>query len=106
MKHYTKAELKARAEKSVEASPPATKSKKAAPKKQSSTKSHDTKSMYELIDAGICPHDGAKLEKEQPSGADGAKAKCSKCAHEWYINRKIHTRACRTCQSEARKAKS
>lgn len=92
--------------KTAKSAPPAPKSKKAAPKKQSSTKSRDKPNMYALIDSGVCPHDGAKLDKEQPSGKDGAKATCSKCNHEFYINRKIHTRACRTCQSAARKAKT
>jgi len=57
-----------------------------------------TKSNFDLAAQGKCPHDNAGLGDEIAGGKVGVTRTCKKCHHKWYLNRKIHTCACRTCQ--------
>lgn len=58
----------------------------------------NTVSNFDLVAQGKCPHDKSKLGDEVDGRKVGITRVCSKCKHVWYLNRKIHTCACRTCQ--------
>jgi hypothetical protein len=62
-------------------------------------------SNFNLVAQGKCPHDNAKLGDEVAGKKIGITRVCSKCKHVWYLNRKIHTCACRTCQKGKKEAK-
>ena len=66
-------------------------------------------SNFDLVARGKCPHDDAKLGDEVVGRKIGITRVCSKCKHVWYLNRQIHTCACRTCvaskQNDKKKAK-
>jgi len=62
-------------------------------------------SNFDLVARGKCPHDNAKLGDEIVGRKVGITRVCSKCKHVWYLNRKIHTCACRTCVAKKQKAK-
>lgn len=64
-----------------------------------------TKSNFDLVAQGNCPHDNAKLGDEVAGRKVGITRTCKKCKHVWYLNRQIHTCACRTCVSDKQKAK-
>jgi len=55
-------------------------------------------SKFDLVAQGKCPHDKSKLGDEIAGKKVGVTRICSKCGHVWYLNRKIHTCAYRTCQ--------
>ena len=60
-------------------------------------------SNFDLVAQGKCPHDKSKLGDEVAGSKVGVTRVCSKCKHVWYLNRKIHTCACRTCQKAKKK---
>jgi len=62
-------------------------------------------SNFDLVAQGKCPHDNAKLGDEIAGKKVGVTRVCSKCEHVWYLNRKIHTCACRTCVTSKQKVK-
>jgi len=62
-------------------------------------------SNFDLVAQGKCPHDGAKFGDEVAGKGDGVTRTCTKYGHVWYLNRKIHTCACRTCVANKQKAK-
>jgi len=75
-------------------------------KKAMKTKVEQKKvSNFDLVAQGKCPHDGAKLGDEVVGKKVGVTRVCSKCKHVWYLNRQIHTCACRTCVTSKQKAK-
>jgi hypothetical protein len=70
-------------------------------------------SNYDHVDAGNCPHcilvqpfTQKTLQKDVAGKGDGVTRTCKLCQHKWYINRKIRTCACRTCQKAKKKEQS
>ena len=59
---------------------------------------------FDLVTAGVCPHDGAKLGDEIRTTGVGVKRICEPCGHTWYINKKIKTCGCLTCKGPKRRS--
>ena len=57
---------------------------------------------FDLVAAGICPHDNAKLGDEIRGSGIGVTRVCETCGHTWYINKKIRTCKCLTCSGAKR----
>jgi len=75
-------------------------------KKANETKvEQNTVSNFDLVAQGKCPHDNTKLGDEVAGMGEGVTRTCTKCHHVWYLNHKIRTCACRTCQKAKREAK-
>jgi hypothetical protein len=64
------------------------------------------RSNFDLVSAGTCPHDGARLGNEMRGRGIGVKLSCGRCHHAWYLNRKIKTTKCLSCSGERRKPAS
>jgi hypothetical protein len=60
-------------------------------------------SNFDLVAQGKCPHDKSKLGDEVAGKGEGITRTCKKCHHVWYLNHKVHTCACRTCQKAKRR---
>jgi hypothetical protein len=58
---------------------------------------------FDLVAAGVCPHDNAELLPPTRTAGAGEKAVCTQCGHTWYINRKIRACKCLTCSTDKRK---
>ena len=81
-------------------------SKKAAePKRVNAEMLESTtkRTNFQMVAVGACPHDNSELLPPTRTKGEGAKAVCSKCGHEWYINKKIRTCKCLTCSSAKEK---
>ena len=57
---------------------------------------------FDLVTAGVCPHDNAKLGDEIRSSGVGFNRTCESCGHTWYLNKKIRTCKCLTCSGSKR----
>jgi len=70
------------------------------------TSKEDTRSQFEKIRDGVCPHCAAKLDKAISGSGVGKTRACldKKCAHRFYFNAEIKTSKCLTCAEERRKA--
>jgi hypothetical protein len=87
--------------------------KTSPPDKPKKTQKREKTSNYDRVDAGICPHcvdalavtpsSMLTLDDEVAGKGDGVTHTCKKCEHVWYLNRQIHTCACRTCQKAKKK---
>jgi hypothetical protein len=44
---------------------------------------------FDLVAAGVRPHDNAELLPPTRTTGTGEKAVCTQCGHTWYINKKI-----------------
>ena len=81
-------------------------------KKVTTTKTPNTKSLvsikkrtnFDLVAAGMCPHDSDKLGNEIRGRGAGVTYACDTCNHRWYLNTKIKTCKCLTCSTDKRKA--
>jgi len=62
----------------------------------------EKRSNFDLVAGGTCPHDLERLGEEVRGRGEGVTLVCSKCGHQWYINRKIKTCKCLTCSSRKR----
>ena len=81
-----------------------TKSKKAASQQRLNagiSESMGKRTNFDLVVAGVCPHDESSLSAPVSTKGSGEKATCVDCGHTWYINKKIRTCKCLTC-SDAR----
>jgi hypothetical protein len=58
---------------------------------------------FDLVAAGVCPHDNAELLPPTRTAGAGEKAVCTQCGHTWYINQKIRTCKCLSCSADKRK---
>ena len=59
---------------------------------------------FDLVVVGVCPHDNEKLGEEVRGSGVGVTRVCETCAHKWYINKKIRTCKCLTCNGTKRNA--
>ena len=59
-------------------------------------------SNFDLAEQSKYPHDNASLGDEVACKDEGITRTCTNCQHVWYLNREIHTCACRTCQKAKR----
>ncbi len=59
---------------------------------------------FDLVAAGVCPHDGAKLGDKIRGSGIGVTRVCETCGHRWYLNTKIKTCKCLTCGKQKRSA--
>jgi protein-arginine kinase activator protein McsA len=62
----------------------------------------EKRSKFQMVAAGVCPHDGASLLEPVRTKGVGFKAVCSQCGHTWYLNKKIKTCGCLTCKGAKR----
>jgi hypothetical protein len=60
------------------------------------------RSNFDLVAAGVCPHDNARLGDEIRGSGVGVTRVCESCGHKWYLNRKIRTCKCLTCSGASR----
>jgi hypothetical protein len=60
------------------------------------------RSNFDLVAAGVCPHDNARLGDEIRGSGVGVTRVCESCGHKWYLNRKIRTCKCLTCSGARR----
>jgi len=58
---------------------------------------------FDLVAAGVCPHDESSLSAPVSTKGTGEKATCVDCGHTWYINKKIRTCKCLTCSGAKEK---
>jgi site-specific recombinase XerD len=64
----------------------------------------EKRTKFQMVAAGVCPHDGASLLEPVQTKGVGFKAVCSQCGHTWYLNKKIKTCGCLTCRGAKRNA--
>ncbi len=64
----------------------------------------EKRTKFQMVAAGVCPHDEASLSASVKTSGVGEKAVCSKCGHTWYLNKKIKTCGCLTCKGARRKS--
>ena len=60
---------------------------------------------FDIVAAGVCPHDDDKLGDEIRGRGVGVTRTCETCGHIWYLNRKIRTCKCLTCYGTKRNSK-
>jgi len=64
----------------------------------------EKRTKFQIVAAGVCPHDEASLLEPVRTKGVGFKAVCSQCGHTWYLNKKIKTCGCLTCKGAKRNA--
>ena len=62
------------------------------------------RTKFQMVAAGVCPHDEAPLLQPVKTKGVGLKLDCSQCGHTWYINKKIKTCGCLTCKGAKRRS--
>jgi protein-arginine kinase activator protein McsA len=62
----------------------------------------EKRTKFQMVTAGVCPHDRASLLAPVQTKGVGFKAVCSQCGHTWYSNKKIKTCGCLTCRGAKR----
>ena len=77
-------------------------SKKASEQQRLNAESSESigkRTNFDLVAAGVCPHDESSLSAPVSTKGSGMKATCVDCGHTWYINKKIRTCKCLTCSA-------
>ena len=49
---------------------------------------------FDLVTAGLCPHDNSQLGDAIRGNGVGVTRVCETCGHTWYIHKKIRTCKC------------
>ena len=64
----------------------------------------EKRTKFQMVAAGVCPHDEAPLLQPVKTKGVGLKLDCSQCGHTWYINKRIKTCGCLTCRGARRRS--
>ena len=65
----------------------------------------EKRTKFQIVAAGVCPHDNTKLEDEIRGSGVGVTRVCEICGHTWYLNKKIRTCKCLACSGAKRNSK-